>query len=148
MLKTAIFAIAPLRIASPLMLPDKPPRRSYFSSNPFCCHTLFPALTRNRYTPEGCRVHFYNGRFGSDYGGQGWKPDVYVKKPWKMGRVICVSPNGIMKADKHYYGEGSKWVKTWSEAIKLMEDTHGSRAKVALYPTASMQISEANASSD
>jgi hypothetical protein len=29
-----------------------------------------------------------------------------------------------------------------------MEDTYGSQAKVALYPTASMQISEANASSD
>jgi nickel-dependent lactate racemase len=100
------------------------------------------------YTPEGCRVHFYNGRFGTDYGGQGWKPDVYVKKPWKMGRVICVSPSGLMKADEHYYGEGSKWVKTWKEALKLMEDTHGSQAKVALYPTASIQISEANASSD
>jgi hypothetical protein len=100
------------------------------------------------YTPEGCRVHFYNGRFGTDYGGQGWKPDVYVKKPWKMGQVICVSPSGLMKADEHYYGEGSKWVKTWKEALKLMEDSHGSQAKVALYPTASIQISEANASSD
>jgi hypothetical protein len=53
-----------------------------------------------------------------------------------------------MKADEHYYGEGSKWVKTWKEALKLMENSHGSQAKVALYPTASIQISEANASSD
>jgi hypothetical protein len=65
-----------------------------------------------------------------------------------MGRIICISPSGTMKADEHYYGEGSKWVRTWMEAIKLMEDTYGSRAKVALYPTASMQISEANACSD
>jgi len=100
------------------------------------------------YTPEGCRVHFYNGRFGTDYGGQGWKPDVYTKKPWKMGRVICVSPSGLMKADEHYYGEGSKWVKTWAEALKLMEETHGSKAKVAIYPCASMQISESNASNN
>jgi nickel-dependent lactate racemase len=100
------------------------------------------------YTPEGCRVHFYNGRFGTDYGGQGWKPDVYTKKPWKMGRVICVSPSGLMKADEHYYGEGSKWVKTWKEALKLMEETHGSKAKVAIYPCASMQISESNAANN
>ncbi len=98
------------------------------------------------YTPEGCRVHFYNGRFGSDYGGQGWRPDVYVKKPWKMGRVICVSPSGLMKADEHYYGEGSVWVKKWREALKLLEDVHGSKTKIAIYPTASMQISESNAS--
>ena len=100
------------------------------------------------YTPEGCRVHFYNGRFGTDYGGEGWKPDVYVKKPWKMDRVICLSPRGLMKADEHYYGEGSIWVKTWNEALRLLEETHGSKAKVAIYPTASMQISEFNANND
>jgi nickel-dependent lactate racemase len=100
------------------------------------------------YTPEGCRVHFYNGRFGSDYGGQGWRPDVYVKRPWKMGRVICVSPSGLMKADEHYYGEGSVWVKKWREALRLMQEIHGSKAKVAIYPTASMQISESNAASN
>ena len=97
------------------------------------------------YTPEGCRVHFYNGRFGTNYGGSGWKPDVYVRRPWKMGRVICVSSQ-ILKADEPYYGEGSKWVKTWPEALRFIEEAHGSNAKVALYPTASMQISEANAS--
>ncbi|MDP2899495.1 MAG: lactate racemase domain-containing protein [Candidatus Bathyarchaeota archaeon] len=100
------------------------------------------------YTPEGCRVHFYNGRFGTDYGGEGWRPDVYTKKPWKMGRVLCVSPTGLMKADEHYYGEGSKWVKTWKETLKLLEEAHGSSAKVAIYPTASMQISESNAAHD
>jgi len=100
------------------------------------------------YTPEGCRVHFYNGRFGTDYGGEGWKPDVYVKKPWKMNHVICVSPSGIMKSDEHYYGEGSKWVKDWGAALRILETIYGSNAKVALYPTASMQISESNAASE
>ena len=100
------------------------------------------------YTPEGCRVHYYNGRFGTDYGGEGWNPEVYTKKPWKMGRVICVSPSGLMKADEHYYGEGSKWVKKWSDARVLLEGIHGQSAKVAIYPTASMQISEKNAGND
>jgi nickel-dependent lactate racemase len=96
------------------------------------------------YTPEGCRVHYYNGRFGTDYGGRGWKPDVYIKKPWRMGRVIAVSPT-LNKADESYYGEGSIWVKSWEEALNLLEETYGSDTVVALYPTAAMQISEQNA---
>ena len=96
------------------------------------------------HTPEGCRVHHYNGRFGTDYGGRGWRPDVYVKKPWRMGRVICNSPH-ILKADEPCYGEGSTWVKTWGEALALLEEAHGEEATVALYPTAAMQMSERNA---
>ena len=96
------------------------------------------------YTPEGCRVHYYNGRFGADYGGRGWRPDVYIRRPWRMGRVIAVSPH-LMKADEAYYGEGSLWVKSWTEALRLLEDAHGPEARVALYPCAAMQISERNA---
>ena len=96
------------------------------------------------YTPEGCRVHYYNGRFGVDYGGPGWRPGVYVRKPWKMGRVVAVSPH-LMKADECYYGEGSIWVKSWTEALRLLEEAHGREAEVALYPCAAMQISERNA---
>jgi hypothetical protein len=96
------------------------------------------------YTPEGCRVHHYNGRFGTDYGGRGWTKTTYLKKPWRMSRVICVSPQ-TAKADELYYGEGSQWVKNWGEALRLLEDVHGSGATVALYPTASMQLSEENA---
>lgn len=96
------------------------------------------------YTPEGCRVHHYNGRFGTDFGGRGWTRTTYLKKPWRMSRVLCVSPQ-IAKADEYYYGEGSQWVKNWGEALKMLEDVHGSDATVALYPTASMQLSEGNA---
>ena len=96
------------------------------------------------FTPEGCRVHYYNGRFGTDYGGRGWRPDVYVRDPWKMGRVLVVAPQ-ILKADEYYYGKGSIWVKSWGEALGLLEEKHGSDAVVALYPTAAMQISEKNA---
>jgi nickel-dependent lactate racemase len=99
------------------------------------------------YTPEGCRVHHFNGRFGTDFGGRGWTRTTYLKKPWRMSRVLCVSPQ-IAKADELYYGEGSQWVKNWGEALKLLEDVHGSEATVALYPTASMQISESNAASE
>jgi len=97
------------------------------------------------YTPEGCRVHHYNGRFGTDFGGRGWTKTTYLKKPWKMNRVICVTPE-LTKADEYYYGEGSQWVKTWSNAQEMLTDVHGEDATVAIYPSASMQISEENAS--
>lgn len=97
------------------------------------------------YTPEGCRVHHYNGRFGSDFGGRGWTRTKYIKKPWKMNRVICVTPE-IAKMDEYYYGEGSQWVKTWDKAREMLLEAHGNDAKLVLYPTAAMQISEENAS--
>ena len=96
------------------------------------------------YTPEGCRVHYYNGRFGTDYGGRGWRPDTYIKKPWKMSRVLVVSPH-MTRADEKYYGEGSLWVKSWREALDLLEAAHGPEAEVALYPCASIQIAERHA---
>ena len=93
------------------------------------------------YTPEGCRVHYYNGRFGTDYGGRGWRPDVYVKEPWKMGRVLVVTPE-ILKADEYYYGKGSIWLDDWRLAMEYLMDRNGRDAKIAVYPTAAMQISE------
>ncbi len=97
------------------------------------------------YTPEGCRVHHYNGRFGEDFGGRGWTKTTYVKKPWRMSRVFCVTPQ-VARADEYYYGEGSQWVKTWEACLGMLEDVHGGDASVALYPTAAMQISRENAS--
>ena len=95
------------------------------------------------YTPEGCRVHHYNGRFGTEFGGRGWTKTTYVKKPWRMGRVICVTPQ-LAKMDEYYYGEGSQWVKSWEKALEMLVVTHGEEANVALYPTAAMQISNEN----
>jgi nickel-dependent lactate racemase len=97
------------------------------------------------FTPEGCRVHHYNGRFGTDFGGRGWTKTKYVKKPWRMDRVICVSPK-VAKADEYYYGEGSHWVKSWQQALEQLVEKHGESVTVALYPTAAMQISDENAS--
>jgi hypothetical protein len=61
-----------------------------------------------------------------------------------MGRVLVVTPE-ILKTDEYYYGKGSIWVKTWEEALILLEEIHGRDALAALYPTAAMQISEKNA---
>ncbi len=98
------------------------------------------------HTPEGCRGHFYNGRFGMNYGGRGWGPEVYVKKPWRMKRIIAVAPH-ISLSDEWYYGRNSIWVRSWRKAMRLLSAEHEEKnpIKVAVYPYASIQISEKNA---
>lgn len=99
------------------------------------------------HTPEGSRGHYYNGRFGSDFGGRGWGSEVYLTKPWKMSRVIVVSSWHSL-ADESYFGVGSQWVKSWDQALELLLERHGefSNIKVAVYPYATLQISEKIAS--
>lgn len=97
------------------------------------------------YTPEGCRIHYYRGKFGKNYGGKGWTPEVYIKKTSKMGRLIVVTPH-IHLTDKFYYREDSVWVKSWDEALEKLEAKNRGDVKVAIYPCATIQISEAVAS--
>jgi nickel-dependent lactate racemase len=98
------------------------------------------------HTPEGCRGHYYNGRFGINYGGRGWNPDVYVKKPWKMKRIVAIAPHHSL-SDEWYYGVGSRWVKSWKKALQLLRKDYKAKnsVRVAVYPYATMQISERNA---
>ena len=58
-----------------------------------------------------------------------------------MGRVLVVTPE-ILKADEYYYGKGSVWLDNWRLAIEYLMDMNGRDAKIAVYPTAAMQISE------
>jgi nickel-dependent lactate racemase len=95
---------------------------------------------------DGARGHYYFGRFGMDYGGRGWSPDKYVKKSWKMDRIIVMAPHHSL-ADEIYYGSGSLWVKSWDKALNKLHSAYSKTAKVkaALYPYAPIQISEKNA---
>jgi len=93
------------------------------------------------HSEEGARVHYRNGRWGTDYGGKGWRSDMYVRRPWKMKRVIVFSPH-IMKAEMRYYGNDSIWFKTWNDALNTLKEANGPDTKVAIYPCGTMQISE------
>jgi len=90
---------------------------------------------------EGARVHYRNGRWGMDYGGKGWRSDMYVRRPWKMKRVIIFSPY-IMKAEMRYYGNDSIWFKSWNDTLNALKETNGPSTKVVIYPCGIMQLSE------
>jgi hypothetical protein len=98
------------------------------------------------YTPEGQRGHYYAGRFGMKYGGRDWSPGMYYPMPSKIKTVIAVTPHHSVM-DEFYYGKESIWVKSWAEALEELYTIHSKREKplVAVYPCATIQISEKNA---
>ena len=99
------------------------------------------------HTPEGARGHYYNGRFGGDYGGRNWASGGYVPKSGGTKNIHVVSPF-ISIAENQYFGSSSLWVKSWNDVlVRLKQKYQGSEAKVAVYPYATIQISQEEASS-
>jgi nickel-dependent lactate racemase len=95
--------------------------------------------------PEGTVGHYLNGRFGTNYGGKLFNPHGKRPTPYaKEKRTIIVAPHHA-KMDEGYYGPGSIWVKSWAEGLEALQSVHGDRARVAIYPTAPIQISEQDA---
>jgi len=93
------------------------------------------------HTPEGVRGHYYNGRFGTDFGGRGWKPAKYLPGSGNIQSLYVVAPHSSL-ADYQYFGLASRWVKSWNEVLGELEASYGKSAvKVAVYPYAPIQIS-------
>jgi nickel-dependent lactate racemase len=95
--------------------------------------------------PEGTVGHYLNGRFGKNYGGRLFNPEGKGSKAKaKENRRIIVAPHHS-KMDEIYYGEGSIWVKSWAEGLEELRSIHGHTARVAVYPTAPVQMSREEA---
>lgn len=95
--------------------------------------------------PEGTVGHYLNGRFGKNYGGRLFSPEGKGSKAQaKEKRRIIVAPHHT-KMDETYYGEGSIWVKSWAEGLEELRSVHGNKARVAVYPTAPVQMSKEEA---
>jgi len=95
--------------------------------------------------PEGSVGHYLSGRFGKNYGGKLFNPQGKgLTSPSKEKRRIIVAPHHS-KIDDTYYGANCIWVKSWEECLEKLHSVHGDKAKVAVYPTATLQISEEEA---
>ncbi len=90
---------------------------------------------------EGQVHHYAYGRFGSNYGGGCWtapwlrdpvpkaeKIYVYTQYPWYRDM------KSIGKSEKVYY------TTKWDEIVQKLRAKHGDKAKVAVYPYATIQI--------
>ena len=93
------------------------------------------------YAHSGQVVHQYSGRWGSDYGGQGWKPNWRGDQLTKAGKVFIMAPY-LTKLDRMEFGPEDKviWYKSWGEVLAELVSRHGTGTKVGVYPYPSLQI--------
>lgn len=99
------------------------------------------------HTPEGSRGHYYNGKFGTNYGGKGWVPGGYLPESLRTKSFYVVAPHSSL-ADHQYFGLTSRWVKSWNEALSRLGTKYDKAGvKVTVYPYAPLQISMKNSGS-
>lgn len=90
--------------------------------------------------PRGLRGHYLTGRFGKNYGSRMWNPSKIVDDV----KIVVVCPFRSLADEAEACGVNSTWVRSWSEALNLLTDIYDN-PKVAVYPTASIQMSESEA---
>jgi hypothetical protein len=86
-------------------------------------------------------VHQYNSRFGTDYGGRGWKVASTAGHMNKSSRVIVMAPS-LSKVERMELGPDEKvvWYRTWEEVLADLMSRHGSGTRAGIYPYPSIQI--------
>jgi nickel-dependent lactate racemase len=92
------------------------------------------------YIPNGQVLHQYSMRFGTEYGGPGWRLGLRQSKLSKARHLFFLAPSlsGYDRQELAIRGKFT-WAKEWSEILSSLEDHHGSGTQVAVYPYASMQ---------
>jgi nickel-dependent lactate racemase len=90
---------------------------------------------------SGQVVHQWNGRFGTAYGGGGWKPGDKSSHLIKAARVFIMAPF-LSKVDKMELGPAEKliWYKNWEEVLADLMARHGAGTRAGVYPYPPIQI--------
>ncbi|MFQ6077239.1 MAG: lactate racemase domain-containing protein [Candidatus Bathyarchaeia archaeon] len=91
--------------------------------------------------PEGQVVHYSVGRWGTDYGGKLFNPSRVTTSPVpKAGRVFIFSEYPQRTPSLPQPSEPLiAWRESWEEIIEELQEIHGEEAKVAMYPSTSIQ---------
>jgi nickel-dependent lactate racemase len=88
--------------------------------------------------PEGQVTHYLAGPSGEKTGGRLWLPRTTL--PPNITRFILLTPYvDLAGAAWLAPRESIVWARTWTEALKLLTETYGDSAKVAVIPDATMQ---------
>lgn len=87
-------------------------------------------------SPEGQVIHYLLGRFGRSYGGRQYP--VAAIPP--SVRLVVMAPH-LDKNSGDWFAnpEVITWTRTWTETLKLLQDTLRPGARVAVVPNATMQ---------
>jgi nickel-dependent lactate racemase len=104
----------------------------------------FPAVSPNggdivliANAPEGQATHYLMGPFGNNIAG---KLKLQMQVPPHVKRLIIFSEYPELAA-RHYLEDTNRVVmlSDWADVVKLLKESHGDRAKVAVYPNADIQ---------
>lgn len=97
------------------------------------------------HTPEGQVTHYLVGRFGTNHGGKLWKAGKAGVPQAK--RVLVCSPH-LARTDIDNFGSCDQVVpcSNWDETLKHLKADYPDKAKVGVFPCASIQLPESAAS--
>lgn len=91
-------------------------------------------------SPKGqSPLHYLAGRFGTDYGGQMWKPQEGPVVP--QARRISLLADFVSKCDMELFGpkEVVHWFSRWPDLLAELKKSYGDKARVAVYPYVTIQ---------
>ena len=93
------------------------------------------------HSPLGQVLHQWGSRFGTDYGGRGYRPGATYSNLERAARIIVLAPH-LSKYDRNHMRSGGKavWCKSWGEALAELLGRHGPGTKVGVYPYAPLQL--------
>ena len=91
--------------------------------------------------PDGMVPHYTAGKWGKNLGGQFYQRRGGAQTYPKLGKLIVYSPYKqkdpslpITDPDK------MTWLKTWTEVLEELRNSHPGKPRVAVYPNAEVQI--------
>lgn len=89
---------------------------------------------------EGQALHYLGGRFGTDYGGKSWSPRKGLIIPQAEKVLVCSSY--LSRVDLDTYGPDGRVIpcRSWNEVILSLLEHYPDKAKVSVYPNASIQL--------
>ena len=89
----------------------------------------------------GQAVHMWAGRWGTDFGGNGWTPGHRARNLAKASRVYIMAP-ALAKADRMEFGAAEKvfWYKSWGEVLADLVSRHGAGTRVGVFPYSPLQL--------
>jgi lactate racemase len=89
----------------------------------------------------GQAVHMWAGRWGTQFGGDGWSAGNRAKHLAKASRVYILAP-ALSRLDRMEFGAAEKvvWCQSWGEILADLVTRHGADTRVAVYPYAPLQL--------
>jgi nickel-dependent lactate racemase len=93
------------------------------------------------HSPDGVSAHhFLVSRFGTDYGGAMYRDSTRL---WlaRAARVIVLTDR-LTRCDRELFGPADRvtHARTWSDALRVLEQHHPGRPTVAVYPYSAVQM--------